>query len=50
MDIQITKDNVLIIMHDPTLDRVTDIANHPEYASRKTEDGFYVYDFTFAEI
>lgn len=35
-DILSSKDGVLICMHDVTLDDTTDIANHEEFANRKT--------------
>jgi glycerophosphoryl diester phosphodiesterase len=35
-DILASKDGVLICHHDVTLDNTTDIANHPEFANRKT--------------
>jgi glycerophosphoryl diester phosphodiesterase len=35
-DILASKDGVLICSHDVTLDDTTDIANHSQYADRKT--------------
>ncbi|KAK8964134.1 hypothetical protein KSP40_PGU006190 [Platanthera guangdongensis] len=35
-DILATKDGALICFHDVTLDAITDIADHKEFASRKT--------------
>jgi glycerophosphoryl diester phosphodiesterase len=57
-DLVSTKDGQLISRHEPLLDATTDIAMHPEFASRKTERlldgkpvaGFYASDFTLAEI
>ncbi len=55
MDLQLSSDGVLVGLHDTTLDRVTDIADHPEFAARKKTDkngksSFWVRDFTFAEL
>lgn len=59
-DIVVTKDGVLIARHDITLNTSTDIATHPEFASRKRagENGdgepvaadWFVADFTYAEL
>lgn len=58
-DLVSTKDGVLIARHDPNLAFSTDVASHPEFASRKKTmnvDGeiqtnaWAVSDFTFAEI
>ncbi|MEN9867729.1 MAG: hypothetical protein RL748_3319 [Pseudomonadota bacterium] len=57
-DLVSTKDGVLIARHDPNLAYSTDIANHPEFASRKktasvdgeTQTGWFASDFTLAEI
>ncbi len=35
IDVQLSKDGVLVIMHDETLERTTDVASHPAYSSRK---------------
>jgi glycerophosphoryl diester phosphodiesterase len=51
-DLQITKDTVLVCLHDETLERTTDVEEvFPDRA--KVEDGkqhWYVADFTLAEI
>lgn len=51
-DLQITKDSVLVCLHDETLERTTDVeAVFPDRA--KVEDGkqhWYAADFTLAEI
>lgn len=48
-DIVSTKDGVLIVMHDPTLNTSTDVAK--KFPNRKREDGkYYVIDFTLDEI
>lgn len=58
MDLISTKDGVLITRHDPNLAISTDVAKHPEFASRKkiiqvdgeTQTGWFSNDFTLAEI
>jgi len=58
MDLLSTKDGVLIARHDPNLATSTDVASHPEFASRKktvkvdgeTQTGWLVDDFTLAEL
>lgn len=49
-DLQLTKDNKLIIFHDIILDNVTDVKNiYPRSRARK--DGkYYVIDFTLEEL
>lgn len=48
-DVVMTKDDQLIVIHDITLDRTTDVAE--QYPGRARDDGkFYVVDFTLAEI
>jgi glycerophosphoryl diester phosphodiesterase len=57
-DLVITKDGVLIARHEPNIVNTTDVADHPEFASRRrtvvvdgaAEEGFFVSDFTLAEI
>src|SRR6195256_386418 len=59
-DIVVTKDGVLIARHDVTLNTSTNVADHPEFASRKRagENGdgepvaadWFVCDFTLAEL
>ncbi|WP_201832119.1 glycerophosphodiester phosphodiesterase [Microvirga zambiensis] len=57
-DLVVTKDGVLIARHEPMLSGTTDVANRPEFASRKTTrkvDGvettdWFSGDFTLAEI
>ncbi|WP_029527683.1 glycerophosphodiester phosphodiesterase [Polaromonas glacialis] len=57
-DLVSTKDGVLIARHDPNLDYSTDVAKHPEFASRKktiqvdgeTQTGWFADDFTLAEV
>ncbi|RYF74615.1 MAG: glycerophosphodiester phosphodiesterase [Comamonadaceae bacterium] len=58
MDIAMTRDGELITRHDPNLAINTDVASHPEFASRKktmqvdgeTQTGWFSQDFTLAEI
>src|SRR3712207_4899943 len=57
-DLVVTKDGVLIARHEPMLSGTTDVANRPEFASRKTTrkvDGvetsdWFASDFTLVEI
>jgi glycerophosphoryl diester phosphodiesterase len=59
-DLVVSKDGVLIARHDITLDTSTDVATHPEFASRRRSgengDGeavaadWFVCDFTLAEL
>lgn len=57
-DLVMTKDGVLIVRHEPNLKDTTDVAAHPEFASRKrtmqvdgtSEEGWFASDFTLAEI
>ena len=48
-DVIMTKDGVLMVMHDPQLDTTTDVAK--KFPGRQREDGkFYAADFTLPEI
>lgn len=58
-DLISTRDGVLIARHDPNLAYTTDVASHPEFASRKRVDwlvdgerqtGWFAHDFTLAEL
>jgi glycerophosphoryl diester phosphodiesterase len=58
-DLVETKDHVLVARHEPAIGGTTDVAQHPEFASRrktKEIDGFtfkdewFVEDFTLAEL
>ncbi|PTM42866.1 glycerophosphodiester phosphodiesterase [Bosea sp. 124] len=57
-DLVATKDGVLVARHEPVMSGTTDVANRPEFASRKTTrklDGiettdWFAGDFTLAEI
>ncbi|MCX6548109.1 MAG: glycerophosphodiester phosphodiesterase [Acidobacteria bacterium] len=58
MDLISTQDGVLICRHDPNLAISTDVASHPEFASRRKstqvdgepQTGWFASDFTLAEI
>ena len=57
-DLVATRDGELVARHEPNITATTDVANHPEFASRKTtrmvdgasETGWFVTDFTLAEL
>ncbi|MDP5337031.1 MAG: esterase-like activity of phytase family protein, partial [Nodularia sp. (in: cyanobacteria)] len=57
-DLVATKDGVLIARHEPNIINTTDVASRPEFSDRLTtkmvdgvaEEGFFVSDFTLAEI
>src|SRR4051794_40765996 len=58
-DLVSTKDHVLVVRHEPAIGATTDVANHPEFADRRTTkviDGvtfandWFVEDFTLAEL
>jgi glycerophosphoryl diester phosphodiesterase len=57
-DVVSTKDGVLITRHENEISGTTDVAAHPEFASRKTTKtidgvkttGWFTEDFTFAEL
>ncbi len=57
-DLVATKDGVLIARHEPDITNSTDVADHPEFADRKTTKmvdgvpttGWFASDFTLAEI
>jgi glycerophosphoryl diester phosphodiesterase len=55
-DLQMTKDGVLVVLHDVTLERTTDVAKvFPERFRSESRGGgtvrhWYVYDFTLQEI
>ena len=57
-DLVSTKDGVLIARHEPNIVATTDVADHPEFASRRRdalvdgvlENGYFASDFTLAEI
>ncbi|MDO7867588.1 glycerophosphodiester phosphodiesterase family protein [Nocardioides jiangxiensis] len=58
LDVVPTKDGVLVARHDATLFATTDVADHPEFADRRTtrvvdgeeHDDWFVEDFTFEEL
>lgn len=57
-DLVMTRDGVLIARHDNVLDLTTNVADHPEFADRKTlkvvdgreVEGWFSEDFTLEEI
>lgn len=53
-DLVLTKDNVLVCLHDRYLSVTTDVSDHPEFADRKTEKegrvDWWIEDFTLAEV
>ena len=57
-DLVMTKDGVLVARHENEISGTTDVADHPEFASRKTEktidgvqvEGWFSEDFTFLEL
>ncbi|WP_052466816.1 glycerophosphodiester phosphodiesterase [Mobilicoccus massiliensis] len=57
-DLVMTKDGVLVDRHEPEISGTTDVAAHPEFASRKTTKnvdgtdvtGWFTEDFTLAEL
>jgi len=57
-DLVATKDGYLIARHEPNIVNTTDVADHPEFASRRrtaiidgaSDEGFFASDFTLAEV
>jgi glycerophosphoryl diester phosphodiesterase len=57
-DLVTTKDGVLVARHEPEIGGTTDVAQHPEFASRRTTKlldgvattGWFTEDFTLAEL
>jgi len=53
-DLVMTADGVLVVRHDHYLSTTTDVAEHPEIADRRRDQGghsdWWVEDFTLAEI
>jgi glycerophosphoryl diester phosphodiesterase len=57
-DLVSTKDGVLVARHEPNIAATTDVAQHPEFASRErdavvdgaTDHGWFVSDFTLKEL
>jgi glycerophosphoryl diester phosphodiesterase len=49
-DLCLSKDLVLMVLHDSTLDETTNIRDHPIFSDREKNGKFYVYDFTLAEL
>lgn len=57
-DLVLTRDGVLVARHENEISGTTDVADHPEFADRKTEKtidgivmtGWFTEDFTLAEL
>jgi glycerophosphoryl diester phosphodiesterase len=57
-DLVVTKDGVLVARHENEIAATTDVADHPEFAARRTTKtidgvavtGFFTEDFTLAEL
>lgn len=57
-DIVATSDGVLVVRHENEISRTTDVADHPEFAERRTTKvidgvtlrGWFTEDFTWAEL
>jgi glycerophosphoryl diester phosphodiesterase len=57
-DVVITKDGVLVCRHEPEIGGTTNVAEHPEFAGRRTTKqldgvavtGWFAEDFTLAEL
>jgi glycerophosphoryl diester phosphodiesterase len=57
-DLVLTKDGVLVVRHENEISGTTDVADHPEFADRKTTKtidghdltGWFTEDFTLAEL
>jgi len=53
-----TRDGVLVARHEPEIGGTTDVADHPEFSSRRrtqviddeTMDGWFTEDFTLGEL
>lgn len=58
VDVVSSQDHVLVVLHDMEISSVTDVAEHPEFAARRTTKvvngssytGWFVDDFTLAEL
>ena len=57
-DLVMTRDGVLVARHEPEIGGTTDVADHPEFSSRRrtqvidgeTMDGWFTEDFTLGEL
>ena len=57
-DIVVSRDGVLVVRHDTEIGSTTDVADHPEFADRRTTktvdgaelSGWFVEDFTWDEL
>jgi glycerophosphoryl diester phosphodiesterase len=57
-DLVMTRDGVLIARHENEISQTTDVAQHPQFAQRRTRktidgvpvEGWFTEDFTLAEL
>ncbi|KAG1171879.1 hypothetical protein G6F35_017024 [Rhizopus arrhizus] len=57
-DLVMTRDGVMVARHENEISGTTDVASHPEFASRRTSkvidgqkvEGWFTEDFTLAEL
>jgi glycerophosphoryl diester phosphodiesterase len=49
-DLVATRDGELVCRHENEISGTTDVADHPEFADRRTPDGWFAHDFTLAEL
>ncbi len=57
-DVVVTRDGVLVVRHENEISGTTDVADHPEFAARRTTKvvdgerltGWFTEDFTWAEL
>jgi len=57
-DLVLTKDGILVVRHENEISGTTNVADHPEFAARKTTktidgqemSGWFTEDFTLAEL
>lgn len=57
-DVVVTRDSVLVVRHENEISGTTDVADHPEFADRRTSKivdgerltGWFTEDFTWAEL
>ncbi|GBR54318.1 glycerophosphoryl diester phosphodiesterase [Neokomagataea thailandica NBRC 106555] len=57
-DLVMTKDGHLVVRHEPNIAETTNVAEHPEFSSRRRtltidgekQTGWFTFDFTLAEI
>lgn len=57
-DLVVSKDGVLVVRHEPNIAETTDVADHKQFAGRRTrktvdgeeQEGWFAEDFTLAEL